>query len=111
MTAFSDWVEKARAEHVSTVLKEHNIELPGRGSNRAGPCPLCGGTDRFGVDLQKQLFNCRQCGGRGRGAISLTMFLDGVSFLQAVETLTGSPPPAKEPKAPGAKPGKRGSFE
>jgi len=96
--AFRDWVERARSEHVGAVLNRRQINLPGRGNRRAGPCPKCGGEDRFAVDLEKEVFNCRGCGGKGHGSISLVEFLDGVNFLQAVETITGEPPPKDAPK-------------
>jgi hypothetical protein len=105
--AFRDWVERARGVHVNAILATHHIELVGRGNRRAGPCPKCGGEDRFAVDLEKQLFNCRGCGGKGHGAISLVRFLDEVSFLQAVEEITGEPPPKDEPKAPKPARGRR----
>ena len=95
---FRDWIERARSEHVGAVLNSRHIMLPGKGDRRAGPCPKCGGEDRFAVDLKKEVFNCRGCEGKGHGAISLVMFLDGVNFLQAVETITGEPPPKDAPK-------------
>jgi len=96
--AFRDWVERARQEHVGAVLNTRHITLPGKGNRRAGPCPKCGGEDRFAVDLEKEVFNCRGCGGKGHGSISLVEFLDGVNFLQAVEIITGEPPPKDAPK-------------
>jgi hypothetical protein len=47
----------------------------------AGPCPKCGGDDRFGVSPSEGdtgLFNCRQCGFSG----------DGLDYLQEVEGRT-----------------------
>jgi len=96
--AFRQWVDRARGEHVNAILAARHIQLNGKGNRRAGPCPKCGGEDRFAVELDKQLFNCRGCGGKGHGAISLVQFLDGIGFLQAVEEITGEPPPQKEPK-------------
>jgi hypothetical protein len=96
--AFRDWVDRARSVHVNAIFAAHHIVLPGKGSKRAGPCPKCGGDDRFAVDLGKELFNCRGCNAKGHGAISLEQFIAGQSFLQAVETITGEPPPQDEPK-------------
>jgi hypothetical protein len=93
--AFHDWIERARATPIGAILQARQITLPGRGDRLAGPCPNCGGTDRFAVDLKKELFNCRGCEGKGHGAISFVMFLDNISFLQAVERITGEPPPAE----------------
>ena len=35
--------------------------LKGRGADRCGPCPVCGGTDRFSINIRKQVFRCRVC--------------------------------------------------
>jgi len=52
-----------------------------------GPCPVCGGKDRFSVNIRKRLFNCRQCSAGG-DAIALAMHVKGYSFAEAVEDLT-----------------------
>jgi hypothetical protein len=90
--AFRQWIDHAKAVRLETILRERNIKLKGRGNKLAGPCPVCGGTDRFAVHLGKQVFNCRCCGGSGGGAISLMRFIDACDFLRAVETLAGPPP-------------------
>jgi Family of unknown function (DUF5906)/CHC2 zinc finger len=56
-----------------------------------GPCPRCGGTDRFAVNVRKQLFNCRGCQARG-DVISLVLHVKGCSFGDAVNFLVGAPP-------------------
>jgi|GEM_PF-1644715 len=101
LTFRDDWIDQARAEKIETVLRERGIlrTLKGRNGRRTGPCPNCGGTDRFAVDLRKGLFNCRRCGARGGDAISLVMALDGCDFLQAVEALAGPPPGGKQETA------------
>jgi putative DNA primase/helicase len=93
-TVRSDWIERARAVTTGSVLYERGIlkGLKGRNGQLAGPCPNCGGRDRFGVNLKKGLFNCRGCGTGGGDAIALVKFLDGGDFLRAVETLVGPPP-------------------
>jgi phage/plasmid primase-like uncharacterized protein len=80
-------VQQARATLIERVLDERGIQLRGR-TTRSGPCPVCGGHDRFGVDLRKRLFNCRQCQ-RGGDVIALVQHLDGVGFAEAVQTLAG----------------------
>ncbi|MGL3108898.1 DUF7146 domain-containing protein [Bradyrhizobium sp. BR 1432] len=95
MTGIHDiWIETARAVRTASVLWERGIikSLKGRSGQLAGPCPNCGGRDRFGVDLRRGLFNCRGCGVGGGDAIALVQFLDGCGFLRAVETLAGPPP-------------------
>jgi hypothetical protein len=54
----------------------------------AGPCPTCGGTDRFGVNVRKQVWNCRGCG-KGGDVIALVQQVEGLPFQAAVEILTG----------------------
>jgi 5S rRNA maturation endonuclease (ribonuclease M5) len=96
---FQAWIDKAKETDIDRIVRARNIKLVGRPPALAGPCPKCGGTDRFSVHLGKQVFNCRGCGAKGRGAIDLVMFLDGCAFLAAVETVTGEPPPG--PQNPG----------
>jgi putative DNA primase/helicase len=79
-------IERARSIPIENEIDRRGIKLRGR-IERVGPCPVCGGTDRFGVNIRKQLFNCRGCGAHG-DVIALLSFLDGVGFREAVETLT-----------------------
>jgi DNA primase len=50
----------------------------------AGPCPFCGGRDRFRVQPQEGLWFCRQCSpdGRWQDAIAFVMRRDGVLFAE-----------------------------
>jgi len=94
VTARDDWIDRARTEKTETVLRERGIlkTLKGRNGTLAGPCPKCGGQDRFGVSLKKGsggVFHCRGCGACGGDAISLVRFLDCCDFQSAVETLVG----------------------
>ena len=43
--ARDEWIDRARAERIETVLRERGIlkKLTGRGGNFAGSCPVCGG--------------------------------------------------------------------
>jgi Zinc-binding domain of primase-helicase len=59
------------------------------GLDRAGPCPVCGGTDRFSIHTRKNLYSCRQCGLAGEGVIKLVMETQGVGFTEACEIITG----------------------
>jgi hypothetical protein len=81
------WVVRARALPITSVIRARGIKLRRTGNELVGPCPRCGGDDRFGVLISKQLFNCRGCGGKGCGAIDLTMFLDQCEFVDAVRRL------------------------
>jgi phage/plasmid primase-like uncharacterized protein len=89
---FDSWVARAREVRIEEELSRRGIKLAGRNGKFAGPCPVCGGDDRFAINIKKQLFHCRKCGGKGGGAIDLVMFLGGVNFLAAVEILIGYRP-------------------
>lgn len=60
-----------------------------KGIDRSGPCPVCGGTDRFAIHTKKNTFNCRQCGISGGGVIDLVMQTEKVEFIAACEIITG----------------------
>ncbi|WEK04547.1 MAG: primase-helicase zinc-binding domain-containing protein [Candidatus Devosia phytovorans] len=61
----------------------------GPGPDKAGPCPNCGGTDRFAIHTTKNTFNCRRCGLSGHGVIDLVMKTEKVKFVPACEMITG----------------------
>jgi hypothetical protein len=88
--ALDRWIEQARTMPIEDELARRGIKLNGK-LERAGPCPKCGGDDRFSISTSKQVFNCRKCGGRG-DVIALVQFLDGVDFVEACTTLAGAPP-------------------
>jgi phage/plasmid primase-like uncharacterized protein len=81
-------VETARRVPIETVLHSHRIALKKIGNELIGPCPHCGGKDRFAVSLTKNLWNCRGCGQHG-DVIALEQFLGGGDLLTAVERLSG----------------------
>lgn len=92
---FDAWVADARLVSVLEVVDRRGIKLKRSGTEIFGPCPVCGGTDRFAVNVRKNLWHCR---GRGQGgdAIALVKYLDRADFLAACEDLTGRPPPRGE---------------
>jgi hypothetical protein len=52
----------------------------------AGPCPLCGGRDRFSVNTKKDVFSCRGCG-VGDDAIALVRHVNRSSYGEALAFL------------------------
>ncbi len=80
----------ARAFPIEDELARRGIKLRGA-VERSGPCPVCGGADRFNVNVRKQIFNCRGCQ-RGGDVIAMVELLDGCGFGQTVETLVGESP-------------------
>ena len=50
-----------------------------------GACPNCGGDDRFAINTQKNMFNCRKCDTAGKTALS---FVQQILNLNGYEALT-----------------------
>ena len=94
MTLDADTVALARSVPVEAEIARRGIRLRGK-SERVGPCPLCGGTDRFSINTRKQVFNCRGFG--GGDVIAMVQHLDGCSFAEAVRTLAGIVPDRPAP--------------
>jgi hypothetical protein len=84
-----DLIERARAVDMVELAQHHGAKLAKSSAEFVGPCPNCGGDDRFSIHPGKAVFNCRGCGRGGAGAIDLEMFLTGATFGQAVEILAG----------------------
>lgn len=91
-------IDRARAVTIAETARMLAIPLP-RAGEHEGPCPRCGGADRFSINPRKGLWNCRHCGG-GNDALGLVQHVRGVDFKGAVEFLTGERdlPPATQPR-------------
>jgi predicted P-loop ATPase len=89
-TVNDSWIAKARAVKIEDELARRGFKLRGT-IERSGPCPVCGGDDRFSINTKKQIFNCRGCG-KGGDVIALAQFLDGGDFTAACATLAGIKP-------------------
>lgn len=93
---FLAWVERARAGSMARAMELCGFE-PAKGMDkgveRAGPCPVCGGRDRFAVNLKKRRWLCRVCATGGSDALSLAMHGGRVDFISAVEALSGEARP------------------
>jgi hypothetical protein len=89
-------IERARAVQLEDELARRGINLRRTSkAEREGPCPVCGGDNRFSINVRKQVWNCRWCQRGGKGAIDMVLFLDGLDarkdFGRAIEVLTGDP--------------------
>lgn len=70
--AITHFIEEARSVTVVEAALSLGIIASDKVTkNHAGPCPYCGGKDRFSISPSIPAFNCRQCGGKGRDGISL----------------------------------------
>jgi CHC2 zinc finger len=88
------WIDHARAVRIENEIERRGIKLRGT-VERVGPCPKCGGDDRFSINTNKQVWHCRGCDDGG-DVIKLVQHLDGVDFRAACTTLAGEPPPNKD---------------
>jgi hypothetical protein len=88
-------IDAAKAVPIEHEVARRGIKLVGRGE-RVGPCPVCGGKDRFAINTKKQIWNCRGCA-KGGDVVDLVQHLDGVDFKVAVATLAGD---KRKPIAP-----------
>ena len=79
---FRVWVENARAVPIEKELARRGVDLQRQSKFEfVGPCPRCTtGVDRFSINIEKQVWNCRRCG-RGGDVIELVRFLDEVDFI------------------------------
>lgn len=92
--AWTDYKLRANKVSLLDAAKKCGATLkPAGGKEYVGPCPACGGTDRFAVNVSKNKWVCRGAGGGG-DAIGLVMHCDGLTFAQACEKLTGEAPPS-----------------
>jgi putative DNA primase/helicase len=84
------------------VLKRVGLSSP----EYFGPCPACGGKDRFGVNVKKQVWNCRGCD-KGGDSIDLVRHALDVGFAEAVADLAGEErrPPERESRRSNRPPG------
>jgi phage/plasmid primase-like uncharacterized protein len=102
--AFDHWADKARAVRIEDLIAHRGIKLRGT-VDCCGPCPKCGGDDRFSVNISKQVWNCRGCN-KGGDVVALVEHLDDCDFIAACTTLTGEPLPKPNGKDRGAAPKK-----
>ncbi|MCQ0986418.1 primase-helicase zinc-binding domain-containing protein [Jiella marina] len=103
--AVDAFVEEARLVTVSEAADRLGVAgLKGISkSEEAGPCPVCGGTDRFAINRGRGAWNCRGADG-GRDGISLAAHLLALDvsrredFLQACAEVLGRAVPGDAPE-------------
>jgi hypothetical protein len=90
---WTHWIETARARDIHDVAIQFGCQLKREGHEWVGPCPVCGGKDRFAVNQHKRVFNCRGSEDGKGDCIALVMHVHGCDFLEAVERINGTPRP------------------
>jgi hypothetical protein len=84
-----DVVARARNADIVEIAARVGAKLKRIGSAEwAGPCLVCGGSDRFSLNSAKAVWNCRSCG-KGGDAIELARHVLGVGFTDAIEFIIG----------------------
>jgi DNA primase len=84
-----DAAKSVRIEH--EIARRGGLNLKRIGGELIGPCPKCGGRDRYSISLTKQVFNCRACNAGG-DIIAFVQRADGVDFRTAIRVLAGFTP-------------------
>jgi hypothetical protein len=54
-----------------------------------GPCPSCGGVDRFSINLRKNQWLCRKCSPSGGDGIALVQLVKACRLPDAIDWLVG----------------------
>jgi CHC2 zinc finger len=100
MSVPAEAIEIAHEADLLNLAQIYGVVLKRAGANEfAGGCPTCGGVDRFSINVKKRVWNCRQCS-LGGDPIALVMHVEGCSFAEAVERLTGGAWRPSERKRP-----------
>lgn len=86
-----DLIALAHSVDLRAVALKYGARLKGGPAEFEGPCPRCGGRDRFSINARKGVFHCRHCG-VGGDVIRLVEHVEGCTFPTAIERLTGERP-------------------
>jgi phage/plasmid primase-like uncharacterized protein len=81
-------IERAREADLLAIARRLGATLRKSGAEFVGACLVCGGTDRFAININKNVWNCRVCR-KGGDAIALVRHVTGCDFNDAVEQLIG----------------------
>ena len=81
-------VDTSRVDLLHIIPGRYKKVSSTKGGEYHGACPFCGGDDRFIVqpNLDTPRWMCRKCGKKG-DAIEFKMQYDGLSFVEAVQSL------------------------
>jgi hypothetical protein len=80
---------EARAKSIWDIAQALEVQgLKRSGREWVGPCPECGGDDRFSLNPDRGVFLCRRCDARG-DVISLVRWLRQMTLVQALDWLCG----------------------
>ena len=88
--AYDLWVAEAKAVDIADyAISRHDLKLTRHKDTYVGPCPECGGEDRFVItsNHKKKVFQCRGCKKAKRkhaagDVVTLVMFLRWMHLQQ-----------------------------
>lgn len=100
--AFDRWRQDAKTADAVAFIASRGHKLLRQGAEYVGPCPRCGGHDRFSINPRRGVFNCRGFG--GGDFIDMVMHVDDCDMLAACRALTGREPPERPRKGAQGKP-------
>jgi len=108
MLAVDQWIQRAREASIEAEIARRGIQLRKSGNERIGPCPKCGGTDRFSINVKENVWNCRHCKPEdiSGDVIGFVEWIENCDFEQAVERLTQEPKPNGDARINGDATGK-----
>lgn len=95
-TALDGLFSEARLVTCQDYALRAGWSLKRSGAYLTGPCPKCGGTDRFSIETNQDKWNCRGCGVGGTDCISMVVNCEpikstkyGPASVEACEIITG----------------------
>ena len=80
--------ESLKVEDALRKLAPH-VQLHKNGVERCGPCPRCGGDDRFYVTQDGKYCACRQCHTQRMDVVGLVAWYLRVPMHEATDVLNG----------------------
>jgi putative DNA primase/helicase len=91
------WIDQARGVPIEDEIRRRGIKLKRQGSELVGPCPRCGGTDRFSINFKKNVWNCRRCktDADSGDVIGFVQWIDKCDFKAACTRLANEPAPQR----------------
>ena len=82
-------IQSAKEVDILDLTEQHTQLRKISANEYEGPCPKCGGDDRFHVHRGKGWFFCRKCHLEKGDAIEFVQWMRAMPFPEAVEQLTG----------------------
>lgn len=88
MTSLDDFIADARKVPLEDVFDMVGGSYGRKvGGEHVGPCPACGGRDRFSINIKDQVWLCRQYDGRGGDGLALMAHKEGLDLKRRAEFL------------------------